>query len=196
MNFIERRRHKQEIKKKITYKKTIRKMRDFVSKLDSQKENYIKMATEAKKSNSDHQLKMAINGLKIALSYQQKAKEMLLNFEITMQLRDLSLISSEFLSGMATVSKEMSKIISRQDYTRVGNSFEKAMEKVENQNLENEAFLEKTGTSFESLAPEPDKISNDEIDDLINNRASDDIENKENELNKKLVQIEKILNDL
>lgn len=196
MKLLEKRRNKQEIQKRIAYKKTLRKMKAFVTKLDAQKEGYIRMATEAKTNASENQLKMAINGLKMALSYQQKAKEMLLNFEITMQLRDLSLISSEFLSGMATLSKEMSKIISRQDYSKVGKSFEKAMLKVENQNLENEAFLEQTGNSFEAITPDPEKISDDEIENLINNKAADQMKAKESELNNKLNQIEKLLNEL
>ncbi len=191
-------RKQKEIEKKIAYNKTMSEMKRFINKLEKQKDYYIKLAIEAKKNGSEAQFSLAVSGLKMALAYQRKAQEMLLNFEITMQMRELTQITTEFLIGMTNLSKDMSKIISKQDYDKVTKEFEKAMGHVEEQNIKNETFMDETETEFKKISEttDPDMISDDEIFELINFEAGVDISQKDDEIDVKLDQIDDLLKDL
>ena len=191
-----KRQRQKEMKKKMLFNKTLSNMRKYVNNLEGQKEYYIKLAKEAHLNGSKEQYGLAINGLKMALAYQKKAKEMLLNFELTMQLRDLSQVTGEFLKGMVGLSKDMSKIISKQDYAKVSSSFETAMGKVEEQNMQMENFLDTTEVGFENIAADPSNVSDEEINKLIDFEAKEDIKSKDNEIDSKIEEIEKLLSDL
>lgn len=191
-----KRQRKKELQKKVLYNKTITNMRKYVNNLEGQKEYYIKLAKEAHLNGSKEQYNLAINGLKMALAYQKKAKEMLLNFELTMQLRDLSSVTGEFLSGMVNLSKDMSKIINKQDYAKVQESFETAMGKVEEQNVQIESFLDTTEISFNNIAADPSNVSDSEISELIDFEAKEEVKGKDNEIDSKIEEIEKILSEL
>lgn len=178
------------------YNKTLSNMRKYVHNLEGQKGRYIAHAKEAHLGGSKEQYSLAINGLKMALAYQKKAKEMLLNFELTMQLRDLSSVTGEFLTGMVTLSKDMSKIIDKQDYAKVQESFETAMGKVEEQNVQIENFLDTTGVSFEQISADPSNVSDKEISELIDFEAKEEVKSKDAEIDSKIDEIEKLLNDM
>jgi hypothetical protein len=191
-----KRARKKELQKKVLFNKTLSNMRKYVNNLDGQKEYYIKLAKEAHLNGSKEQYSLAINGLKMALAYQKKAKEMLLNFELTMQLRDLSSVTGEFLNGMVTLSKDMSKIISKQDYAKVQESFETAMGKVEEQNVQIENFLDNTEMSFSQISADPSNVSDKEISELIDFEAKEEVKEKDSEIDSKIEEIERLLNDM
>lgn len=191
-----KRQRKKELQKKVLFNKTLSNMRKYVNNLEGQKDYYIKLAKEAHLNGSKEQYSLAINGLKMALAYQKKAKEMLLNFELTMQLRDLSQVTGEFLNGMVSLSKDMSKIISKQDYAKVSQSFETAMGKVEEQNVQIENFLDSTEVSFENIAADPSNVSDQEINELVDFEAKSEVKDRDNEIDTKIEEIEKILSEL
>lgn len=193
---FEKRKRQKELKKKILFNKTLSNMRKYVNNLENQKLHYIDMAKQAHLNGSKEQYSLAVNGLKMAVAYQKKAKEMLLNFELTMQLRDLSHVTGEFLTGMVKLSGDMSKIIDKQDYAKVSESFEKAMGKVEEQNIQMENFLDNTEVNFENIAADPSNVSDEEINKLIDFEAKEDIKSKDGEIDTKIEEIEKLLNDL
>ncbi len=193
---FEKQKRQKELKKKILFNKTLSNMRKYVNNLENQKNHYVTMAKEAHLNGSMEQYNLAINGLKMALAYQKKAKEMLLNFELTMQLRDLSQVTGEFLTGMVKLSADMSKIIDKQDYAKVSESFEKAMGKVEEQNMQIENFLDSTEVSFENIAADPSNVSDEEIKGLIDFEAKEEVKSKDNEIDSKIEEIEKILSEL
>jgi hypothetical protein len=193
---FEKNKRKKELQKKVLFNKTLSNMRKYVNNLENQKEYYIKLAKEAHLNGSKEQYSLSINGLKMALAYQKKAKEMLLNFELTMQLRDLSQVTGEFLNGMVSLSKDMSKIISKQDYAKVQESFETAMGKVEEQNVQIENFLDSTEVGFENISADPANVSDEEINALVDFEAKEEVKEKDNEIDSKIEEIEKLLSEL
>ena len=100
------------------------------------------------------------------------------------------------LTGMVTLSKDMSKIIDKQDYAKVQESFETAMGKVEEQNIQMESFLDSTEVNFSNIAADPSNVSDDEINKLIDFEAKEDIKGKDQEIDTKIEEIEKLLSDL
>lgn len=185
-----------ELKKRILYKKTINNLRKYVYSLEKQTQGYIEKAKEAKLCGSTSQYNLAINGIKMALAYQKKAKEMLLNLELTIQMKDLSIITGEFLNGMVGLSKDMSKIIDKQDFQKVQKNFEKAMVKTEEQNIQMDTFLDTSQVSFDNITADPNSIEDEEIRNLIDNQASDRERSMDQELDDKIKNIEELMSKM
>lgn len=193
-----KRQRQKDIKKKMLYNQTLSNMRKYVNNLESKKTQYVEIAKKAQINGSKEQYNLAINGLKMTLAYQKKAKEMLLNFELTMQMRDLSSVTGEFVSGMVSLSKDMTKIISKQDYGKVQESFETAMGKVEEQNIQIDDFLTNTQMSFDNIGntADPSNVTDAEIRELVDFETKEEIKSKDDEIDVKIEEIEKLLSDL
>lgn len=113
------------------------------------------------------------------------------NFEITSQMKDMSAMTSEFLQGMGSLSKDMMKLTKEKDFLKVEKQFTEAMTGVEMQAEQIEQFMDETESAFSSgyLGTESD---NKELEGLIGNEAVTDnmteqmIEKELEELKKKM----------
>ena len=143
---------KKDIKKKMLINKTLNNMNKQIQKLETQKENFIKNAKEAKLKGLTAQYDLAVSGLQMTMAQQKRVYEMKLNFEITSQMKDVTMMTSEFLKGMGVLSKDMGKIAKDTQFKKVGKQFTMAMENVEMQTMNIEAFMDETQASFESNA--------------------------------------------
>ena len=185
-------RQDKEIAKKLLLRKTMSNLNKYIAGLDSQKNKYIESAKKAKKIGSESQYNLSISGLKTAIAQQRRAEEMLLNFELTSQMKDLTSMTSSFLKGMSTLSKDMAKITSNNDFVKVQQQFEKAMLGVEDTSEKLDTFLENTDASFEGIAT---KDGQDIDDKMIEKVINSDLQNEEDELdaelNSKIEEIKK-----
>ncbi len=163
-----------EIEKKMLIKKTMNSMQKHISKLEEQKKVYIEAAKSAKQKGLTAQVNLAISGLKMTMAQQKKAQEMMLNFEITSQMKDMTMMTSEFLKGMSTLSKEMTKLTDNKDFAKVQKQFEVAMSSVDKRSMEMEVFLDMSSSEFASQSVDPSGIKDEEIMALIDDVASDD----------------------
>ncbi|MDE6583212.1 MAG: hypothetical protein K2K31_00990, partial [Clostridia bacterium] len=98
-----------EIEKKMLVKRTINAMNKQINKLEAQKQVFIDSAKRAKQRDLDAQYNLALSGYKMTVQQQKRSQEMLLNFEITAQMKDVNMMTAEFLHGMSDLSKEMTK---------------------------------------------------------------------------------------
>lgn len=180
------------IEKKMLVRKTLNTMNKHIKELEEQKGIYIQAAKVAKQKNLPMQYNLAISGLKMTISQEKKAYEMLLNFEITSQMKDMSLMTTEFLKGMGVLSKEMARLTNNKEFEKVQKQFEIAMEGVEMQTEKMDMFLEMNQSTFASRANDGNRISDDEISSLIDEQASqgvltgDEIDKEIEEVRKKL----------
>ena len=116
---------------------------------------------------------------------------MKLNFEITSQMKDMSAMTTEFLKGMGTLSKDMMKLTKEKDFLKVQKQFNEAMVGVEIQTEQMEAFMDETESAFSS-AYSGTESENKELEGLISNEAASDnlteqmIEKELEELKKKM----------
>lgn len=181
-----------EIEKKMLVRKTLNSMNKHIRELEEQKKVYLNAAKLAKQKDLPMQYNLAISGLKMTISQQKKAYEMLLNFEITSQMKDMSLMTSEFLKGMGVLSREMAKLTNNKEFEKVQQQFEIAMQGVELQTEKMDMFLDANQEIFASHATDGNRISDKEIESLIEEDASqdeiasDDIDKELEEVRKKL----------
>lgn len=181
-----------QIEKKMLVRKTMNSMNKHIKELEEQKMVYINAAKMAKQKSLPTQYSLAISGLKMTIAQQKKAYEMLLNFEITSQMKDMSMMTTEFLMGMGVLSKEMAKLTNNKEFEKVQKQFEIAMEGMEMQTEKMDVFLDMNKTTFASHSSDNNRISDEEIEALIDEQvkddelSSEDIDKEIEEMRKKL----------
>ena len=137
-----------EIEKKMLVKRTINTMNKQINRLEEQKKVFIEAAKKAKLQDLDAQFNLALSGYKMTVQQQRRAQEMLLNFEITAQMKDVTMMTSEFLRGMSDISKEMTKLADAKEFAKIQAQFEEAMVAVETQTDQMDNFMEMSQETF------------------------------------------------
>ena len=184
-----------QIEKKMLVRKTMNSMNKHIKELEEQKNVYINAAKMAKQKSLPTQYALAISGLKMTIAQQKKAYEMLLNFEITSQMKDMSLMTTEFLKGMGVLSKEMARLTNNKEFEKVQKQFEIAMEGMEMQTEKMDVFLDMNKSTFASHATDNNRISDDEIEALIEEQVKDD-EISDSDLDKEIEEMRKKIESL
>lgn len=184
-----------EMEKRMIVRKTMRSIQKYITKLQDQKTKSVEAAKRAKLQGSAQQYSLAVSGLKTAMAQEKKAKEMLLNFELTLQMRDLSKMTSEFLNGMSIMSKEMSAITKEMDFAKVQKQFEAAMMGVEQTTDNIDAMLDSTNDSFSAISSANIDIDDSEIENLISGQLPDVDTEANKSIDEKLSKLKDMLND-
>ncbi len=176
-----------DFEKKMALKKTMNEMNKQIRKLDQQKEMFIVQGKEALAKGLNQQVSLAVSGLRMTLSQKKKVESMLLNLKITSQMKDVMMMTSEFLGAMTDVSKEMNKLTSEKQFANLERQFEQAMNGATMQQDMLDSFLENTDSSFDSYSANPDDIKDEEIKALIFDDAGGSMKDESFEAFKKAV---------
>lgn len=180
-----------ELEKKMVIKRTLTTMKQHISALEKQKAVYIAAAKRAKAQGLSAQYQLAVTGLKMTMKQQKKAQEMLLNFELSTQIKDMTAMTKAFLNGMSILSKEMSRLTDSKEFAKIQMEFEKSMEGVQEQGEQMEVFLDSNQSNFDSLAEDETSSTEDkEIAALLDEETSQD-EMSDDILDKTLDELEK-----
>ena len=188
-----------EIEKKMLIKRTINTMNKQINKLEDQKRVFVEAAKRAKEKDLDAQFNLALSGYKMTVHQQKRAQEMLLNFEITAQMKDVTMMTSEFLKGMSSISKEMTKLADAKEFAKIQAQFEEAMAAVETQTEQMDNFMEMSQETFynQGLDKSGKQMSDAELEKYIMEQveqdelSSDSIDKEMEELRKKLSEGDK-----
>ncbi len=164
---------KKQIKKKMLIKQTINAMNKQIQKLEEQKKVYVESGKQAKQKGLTAQYNLALSGLRMTIAQQRRVYEMKLNFEITSQMKDMSIMTAEFLKGMGVLSKDMMKLTKEKAFLKVQKQFTQAMAGVEVQTEQMEQFMDDTESTF-STNYSGNESENEELDNLIGNEAATD----------------------
>ncbi len=180
-----------EYEKKRLVKQTVYNMNKQINALEQQKKAFVDKAVSAKKSGLESQYNLALTGYKMTLVQQKRAQEMLLNFEITSQMKDMTMMTKQFLGGMSVLSKEMANLADDKEFLEVQKQFDIAMEKAQRQSEQIDMFMETSQDTFSDIAATT-PAGDDEIKKLIESRVgmdefSDDAIDKEIEALRKKI---------
>ncbi len=187
---LEAEKKEREIQAKINIKRTLSSMKSQSQKLERFKQEYIDKARKSTLVGDSQTCKLAKSGLKICLSKQKVIDAMIAHFEISMQLNDMNRIVGDFVGGMNTISEQMREITSSIDMVKAQTAYEKAMANNEGQYQALDAFLETASESITSFDGIDSNISDDEIDALITNGAVDSEDDMDQEIDKKINDIQ------
>ena len=183
-----------EIEKKMLVKRTINTMNKQINRLEDQKKVFVDAAKRAKDKDLDAQYRLALSGYKMTVQQQKRAQEMLLNFEITAQMKDVTMMTSEFLRGMSAISKEMTKLADAKEFAKIQAQFEEAMVAVETQTDQMDNFMEMSQETFynQGRYKEGKQMTDEEFEKFIMEQvgqdelSSESIEKEMEELRKKI----------
>ena len=180
-----------ELEKRMAFKKTVNELNKQINKLTDAERTYLNIARKAKENNLSNQYSLAISGLRSTVAQKKRVQEMLLNFEIMNQSKDVALMTTEFLKGMGSLSKDMMKLCDEKQYNQVLKQFNMAMLSSEKQEQQMQLFMENSKDSFENIADIQCKSDNtSEIEELIGDSLLDDNSLSLDELEKKLCKME------
>ncbi len=181
-----------EIEKKMLVKRTINTMNKQINKLEEQKKVFIDAAKRAKMKDLEAQYNLALSGYKMTVQQQKRAQEMLLNFEITAQMKDVTMMTSEFLRGMSDISREMTKLADAKEFAKIQAQFEEAMAAVETQTEQMDNFMEMSQETFynQGLDKSGKQMSDEEFEKFIMEQASQDELSSEN-IDKEMEEVRK-----
>lgn len=182
-----------QIEERIMIKRTANRMRKYVTDLEPKKKEFIEKAKEARLKGAKAQEQLAKNALKQVLSQQRMAEQMLLNFEITAQLKDLTELSGEFMQGMTSVSREMSKMADKINFGAATKEFSKAMAKSQIQSEKMSSFLEQLGETFDVAVADSDSVPDAEVDALIDGVAGEAESAMDREIEDKLAKVQQAI---
>ena len=181
-----------EIEQKMLVKRTINSMEKQIARLEEQKKVFVEAAKKAKEKDLEPQFNLALSGYKMTVQQQKRAQEMLLNFEITAQMRDVTMMTTEFLRSMCTISKEMSKLANAKEFEKIQAQFEEAITAVETQTDQMDAFMGMSQESFSQAGKAKDgkDISNEEFEKYIMEQAAND-ESTSEDIDKEIEKLRK-----
>ena len=185
-----------ELEKKMLIKRTINTMNKQINRLEDQKQVFIDAAKKAKEKDLEAQYNLALSGYKMTVQQQRRAQEMLLNFEITAQMKDVTMMTSDFLRGMSEISREMTKLADAKEFAKIQAQFEQAMVAVETQTDQMDNFMEMSQETFYNAGRDKSgKMTDAEFEKFIEEQAgldtlSDDKINSEIEELKKKIESE------
>ncbi len=185
-----------EIEKKMLIKRTINTMNKQINKLEEQKRVFVEAAKKAKQKDLEAQYNLALSGYKMTVQQQKRAQEMLLNFEITAQMKDVTMMTSEFLKGMSDISKEMSKLADAKEFAKIQAQFEQAMVAVETQTDQMDNFMEMSQETFYNAGKDKSgkEMSDEDFEKFIMEQASQDELSTEN-IDKEMEALRKKIED-
>lgn len=165
-----------EIQKKMLVKRTINSMNKQIARLEDQKKVFVQAAKTAKEKNLEPQFNLALSGYRMTVQQQRRAQEMLLNFEITAQMRDVTMMTTEFLRSMSSISKEMTKLADAKEFEKIQTQFEEAINAVETQTEQMDTFMEISQESFAQAGRSKDgnEMSDEDFEKYIMEQASKD----------------------
>ena len=182
-----------ELEKKMLIKRTINTMNKQINRLEDQKQVFVDAAKRAKEKDLTAQYNLALSGYKMTVQQQRRAQEMLLNFEITAQMKDVTMMTTEFLRGMSDISKEMTKLANAKEFAKIQSQFETAMAAVETQTDQIDNFMEMSQETFYNAGKDKTgKMRDEDFEKFIEEQAGMDglsdesIEKEIDELKKKI----------
>lgn len=182
-----------DMEKRALVRKTIRNIEKYIGQLQEQKTKAIASAQDARNQGSKQMYSLAVSALRTALVQEKKAKEMLLNFELASQMRDLTAMTAGFLDGMSVLSKEMKDITGDMNFAKVQKQFAEAMQGVEETTDNIDQMLETTDMSFSAISSSSGNIPDSEIEALIGGLDNTTVDMNA-DIDKKLEELGKHLN--
>lgn len=186
-----------DLEQKLAIKKTLNNLNKQIADLEAKKKTAIEKARVARENGLTAEYNLALSLYRASVSQQKRAREMLLNFEITTQMKDMASLTKEFLKGLSVLSREMVKLTNNKDFLKVQQEFEKAITGVETQTQQLDNMMDKSEEKFTTATNTEEAISDEDFANLVDEmstqeNANDDLANLDEELKNLRKKIDEI----
>lgn len=176
--------------KKMEVRRTRNKLAGNVGKLESAQKEYVEKAKAAYKRGDKHAYSLARSGLATTITQLHRTREMLLNIDITTQMRDTGEITEEFLTGMETIFRRLGKINKSVDIKKAQSGLRSAIAGMENVQAQLDTMLMESEDTFAEISGAGAYVSEGEIDRLLGINAATE---EETEIGS---QLDKLMQDV
>lgn len=156
-----------KLEQKLAIKKTLNNLNKQVNELEKTKTSAIEKARVAKENGLTAEYNLALSLYRASVTQQKRAREMLLNFEITTQMKDMASLTKEFLKGLSVLSHEMVKLTNNKDFLKVQQQFEKAITGVETQAQQLDVMMDESEQKFTEVTNDEEAISEEDFAKII-----------------------------
>ncbi len=167
---------KKDIEKKMAVRRTRNRLASNLDTLEENKQQYIEKTKAARAKGDKHVYSLARSGLAATVAQSKRTREMLLHIDITSQMRDTGAVTEEFLTGMETIFKRLSKINKSVDIKKARKGLRSAIMGMETVQAQLDGMLEESEDTFAELAGQTDSVTDKEIDRLLGLSAAIDEE--------------------
>lgn len=154
-------------------RRTVSQIEQTIQKLERMKTEYFEKAVKAKQNNELASYSLAKSGLNATLSQIKRAKEMLLNIEITAELQKMGEVNADFLKGMQTIAKRISKINKQSDFVKLQKEIDNALSGMQEAQAGLEGFLSNSDAAFATIAQSEYALTDEQIDSLVDGSVSE-----------------------
>lgn len=179
------------LEQKLAIKKTLNNLNKQIEELEKKKKTAIEKARVARENGLTAEYNLALSLYRASVSQQKRAREMLLNFEITNQMKDMASLTKEFLKGLSILSREMVNLTNNKDFLKVQQQFEKAITGVETQSKQLDTMMDTSEQKFTEVTNNEEAITDEDFASLV-----DEMSSQENEGIDDLANIDKELENL
>ena len=137
---------------KMEMRKTVRELERWDRSLEKKKDELVKLGREANRQGIRDQYAVAFNGLKMVMNQQLRARKMALQMKMVESLRDLSVVSSDFMGMMGKVGNEVNKITAGTNFLKNQAAFETGMFSIEQMMDQMDGLMDDMDMNMETQA--------------------------------------------
>lgn len=158
---------KKRIKEQMLVNEAIASIKRQLSSLESSRNKYIAAAAKARANGISSQYALAKNAIRIVTAQKTVVEQMLLNLQISAQIKDVSEMTKIFADGMKMLSGSIVDTTDGLKFEKVSKQMAKATLSTQMKQAEADAFLDATQAGFEGFAGSVGGVTGDEIDRMI-----------------------------
>lgn len=158
---------KKRIKEQMLVNQAIASIKKQLNDLENSRKKYIAAAVTARECGIASQYNLAKNAIRIVTAQKTVVEQMLLNLQISAQIKDVSEMTKSFADGMKLLSGSITETAGGLNFEKVSKQMNKAMISTQMKQAESDEFLQATEAGFAAFAQSADGVCEDEIDRII-----------------------------
>ena len=143
---------KKRIQEQILVNQAITAIKKQLSDLEASRKKYVAAAVKARENGIASQYNLAKNAIRIVTQQKLVVEQMLLNLQLSAQIKDVSEMTKSFADGMKILSGSIVETTGGLDFEKVTKQMNKAMVSTQIKQAETEAFLDATEAGFSAFA--------------------------------------------
>lgn len=158
---------KKRIKEQMLVNQAIASIKKQLNDLENSRKKYIAAAVTARECGIASQYNLAKNAIRIVTAQKTVVEQMLLNLQISAQIKDVSEMTKSFADGMKLLPGSITETAGGLNFEKVSEQMNKAMISTQMKQAESDEFLQATEAGFAAFAQSADGVCEDEIDRMI-----------------------------
>lgn len=173
---------KKRIQEQMLINQAISSIRKQLNDLENSRKKYIEAAAIAKADGIASQYNLAKNAIRVVIEQKAIVNQMLLNLQMSAQIKDVSEMTKSFADGMKILSGAITETNGSMNFEKATDRINKAMVSTQIKQAEADAFMEATEAGFASIAYNTSSASGDDIDNMINEQSKVDFGEVDDEI--------------